>query len=123
MIVIDTSVIVAILEQEPDAMSFQEAILADDRPLMSAATLVELSAVMKHRRGKEAYVLIDQLLSEFGIEVEPLTEPQALIAREAYARFGALNFGDCFAYALAKDFDTPLLFKGDDFGKTDVKRA
>ncbi|MDP0500319.1 MAG: type II toxin-antitoxin system VapC family toxin [Verrucomicrobiota bacterium JB022] len=123
MIVVDTSAIVAILEQEPEAERFLQALLAAELPVMSAATLVELSAVMIRKRGEAAGQIVDRLLAAVGVQIEPLTHDQALLAREAYRRFSSLNFGDCFAYALAQDKAAPLLYKGNDFGQTDVRAA
>lgn len=120
MIVVDTSAAVAILEQESDASHFMDALVTDGAPIMSAATFVELNAIMRHKRGSAIVDIIDRFIAAAAIQIEPLTPDQALIARDAYHRFGALNFGDTFAYALAKDKDVPLLFKGDDFSKTDV---
>lgn len=120
MIVVDTSAVVAILEQEDDARRYIAALEADEAPIMSAATFVELNAVMKHRRGALAADIVDRFVSIAGIVVEPLTAEQAVIARDAYLRFGSLNLGDSYAYALASDRAVPLLFKGDDFTKTDI---
>ena len=90
---------------------------------MSAETLVELNAVMFRRRGPDSLAIVARFLALAGIEIVPLTEMQAQIASEAYVRFSALNFGDCFAYALAKERDAPLLFKGKDFSRTDIISA
>ncbi len=123
MIVVDTSAVVAVLLQEDDAPRFAAAIATDGAPLMSAATLVELNAVMFRRRGSDALAMVERFLELGGIEIVALTRAQAEIASVAYARFGALNFGDCFAYALAKDRDVPLLYKGQDFARTDIASA
>jgi ribonuclease VapC len=94
--------------------------------IMSAPVYVELFVVLQRRFGTAHQKTVEVLISELGIEVIPFDEPQALIAREAYRRFGkgrhpaALNFGDCFSYALAKHLNEPLLFKGEDFRQTDV---
>ena len=97
---------------------------------ISAATYVEIGAVIDGGRDPVASRLVDELLATAGIVIEPVTEAQARIAREAYRDFGkgsghaaGLNFGDCFAYALAKATGEPLLFKGDDFSQTDVAVA
>lgn len=120
MIALDTSAVVAILEDEQDAERFAQAIEADDAPIMSVATFVELNAVMWHKRGASAVALVDRFMAVAGVTVEPLTAAQAVIARDAYIRFSALNFGDSYAYALARDKGVLLLFKGNDFSRTDV---
>ncbi|MCC5867723.1 MAG: type II toxin-antitoxin system VapC family toxin [Gammaproteobacteria bacterium] len=128
--VIDTSALLSILLDEPDAETMAQAIEAAAAPVISAATLVELSAVIIHKLGPEALEEIDALLATAGIEVEPLTATQARLARDAYTRFGKgrthpaqLNLGDCFSYALAADLNRPLLFKGEDFKTTDIAAA
>lgn len=125
--IIDTSAIVAILRQEPDAPRFAEAIGAASVRRISVATYVEIGAVIDGGRDPVASRLVDELIATAGIIVEPVTVAQARIAREAYRDFGkgsghaaGLNFGDCFAYALAKAMAEPLLFKGNDFPHTDV---
>lgn len=123
MIVIDSSAVVAILLGEEDAARYMAAIERDDAPLMSAASFVELNAVMKHRKGPGVIAIIDRFLAQAAIAIEPVTERQAWLARDAYMRFGVLNFGDVFAYALAKDKTVPLLFKGEDFRRTDIVPA
>jgi ribonuclease VapC len=128
--IIDTSAIVAILRYEPDAAIFANAIENAARRRLSAATYVETSAVIDGSRDPIASRRLDELIDEAGIVIEPVTIRQARIAREAFRDFGRgsghparLNFGDCFAYALAKDMNEPLLFKGDDFSRTDVTVA
>ena len=128
--IIDTSAIVAILRQEPEARRFAEAIEAAPVRRVSATTYVEIGAVIDGGRDPVASRLVDELLATAGIIIEPVTAAQARIAREAYRDFGkgsghaaGLNFGDCFAYALAKATGEPLLFKGDDFSHTDVAAA
>jgi ribonuclease VapC len=129
LIVIDSSALVAILRDEPERRSFIDAIVDHGEPRMSAATYVEASMVMELRRGDRGGREVDALMEEVGIAIAPVDEAQARIAREAFRRFGkgrhraALNFGDCFVYALAKMLGAPVLFKGDDFALTDVKRA
>ena len=125
--IIDTSAIVAILRQEPEARRFAEAIEAASARRISAATYVEIGAVIDGGRAPVASRLVDEFIATAGIVVEPVTVAQAMIAREAYRDFGkgsghaaGLNFGDCFAYALAKVTGEPLLFKGDDFSHTDA---
>jgi len=123
MIVVDTSAVVAILLREPDAELFAAAIETAGRPLMSAATLVELNAVMRHRRGPDGMAMVERFVALAGIEIVSFSQEQAMIASAAYDRYSVLNFGDCFAYALAKERDLPLLYKGDDFGRTDIAAA
>lgn len=120
MIVVDTSAVVSILEKEEDADRFIQALETDEAPLMSSATFVELNAVMWHKRGAAGVDILDQFIGITRMIMEPLTHHQALLAREAYFKFSSLNFGDCFSYALAKDKKVPLLFKGNDFTKTDI---
>lgn len=125
--IIDTSVVVAILRDEPDAAAYLEAIRSTLPRSISAATYVELGVVIDGPGDPIASRRLDDLLGRMGIVIEPVTEPQARIARLAYRDFGKrsghparLNFGDCFAYALARDLNEPLLFKGDDFRHTDI---
>ncbi|GHD51702.1 ribonuclease VapC [Thalassobaculum fulvum] len=124
--VIDTSAVVAILLNEPDAGRFAEAIEAAGPRLMSAATLLEASIVIETRKGESAGRELDLLVYRAGIEIVPVDHEQTEIARVAWRQFGkgrhpaALNYGDCFAYALAKVTGSPLLYKGDDFSKTDL---
>lgn len=129
MIVIDSSALVAILRDEPERRSFIDAIVDHGEPRLSAATYVEASMVMELRLGDRGGREIDVLIEDVGMAIAPVDQAQATIAREAFRRFGkgrhraALNFGDCFVYALAKTLDAPVLFKGDDFALTDIKRA
>jgi ribonuclease VapC len=124
--VIDTSALVAILRDEPERRAFIEAIEAADVRLMSAATFVEVSIVIEARLGADGARTLDLFLSRATIEITPVDLGQAHAARQAYVRFGrgrhraGLNYGDCFAYALARERGEPLLFKGDDFVHTDV---
>lgn len=128
--IIDTSVIIAILRDEPEALAFAKAIDRASSRKLSATNFLEAAAIIDGSRSAIASRRFDELIAEAGISIESVTEKQAKIAREAYRDFGRgsgqgarLNFGDCFAYALAKDTGEPLLFKGDDFRKTDVKIA
>jgi ribonuclease VapC len=128
--IVDTSAIAAILLDEPDANQFAEAIEASEEPCASAATYFEAGIVLDGKRNPGLSRRLDEVFAEAGIVIEPVTAHQARIAREAYRDFGKgsghpaqLNFGDCFAYALAKDKAEPLLFKGADFVHTDVRRA
>jgi len=128
--IVDTSAIVAILLDEPDARRFADAVEGADQRRISAATYLEIGMVIDGRRNPALSRRIDEIVAESDLLVEPVSPAQARIAREAYRDFGKgsghpaqLNFGDCFAYALAKDKAEPLLFKGDDFARTDVRRA
>lgn len=124
--VIDTSAVLAILFGEPERRSFNEKIEADPIRLMSAASYLEAAIIIDDRFGYEGASDFKLFLTEAEVAFEPVTLEQAEVAREAYRRFGkgnhpaALNFGDCFAYALARVTDQPLLFKGNDFAQTDV---
>ncbi|MCK6572705.1 type II toxin-antitoxin system VapC family toxin [Myxococcota bacterium] len=125
--VLDTSALVAILEQEKDADAYSDAIAAAATCLVSAATVVETGMVIFSRRGERGARMVDELLQASHVAVIPVTEDHARLAREGFARFGkgrhaaSLNFGDCFSYALAKASGHPLLFKGNDFSHTDVE--
>ncbi|MGH6902115.1 MAG: type II toxin-antitoxin system VapC family toxin [Geminicoccaceae bacterium] len=127
--VIDTSALLAIIFLEPEARHFARLIQATSKPLLSAANLLEASILIESRRGIAKRELFDAFVDESGIRIEPVTRAQVLIARDAYRRFGkgkhpaGLNFGDCFAYALAAERSLPLLFKGDDFARTDLRPA
>jgi len=131
VIVLDTSAVLSILHEEPEADVFLAAIAAQAQVLISAGTLVELTIMADNRDGLVSGERLDRFLERLAnrLDVVPVTREQAHIARHAYRRFGkgnhpaALNFGDCFAYALAKDKGLPLLFKGDDFARTDVAAA
>jgi ribonuclease VapC len=129
MIVVDTSALIAILDREPDAALYAEAIAEADAPLISAATLLELHIVMLNRHGARAAQIVDRLIQDAGIQIENFTAQHLELARAAYFRYGkgrnsaGLNYGDCFSYALAKATGLPLLFKGEDFSKTDLLPA
>ncbi len=125
--IIDTSAIIAILRDEPEALSCAKAIASASSRRVSAVNFVEAAVVIDGSRNPIASRRFDDLFREAHLAVDPVTELQARIAREAYRDFGkgsghpaGLNFGDCFAYALAKATEEPLLFKGDDFRRTDV---
>lgn len=127
--IIDTSALVAILDQEPEADRIVRAIASASDRMLSAANLLEAGMVMQARRGDEGSRNLDLLLAKLRIEIVPFTARQAEIARKAFRRYGRgrhaaqLNLGDCFAYALANDEQAPLLFKGSDFTQTDVAVA
>ncbi len=125
--IIDTSAVMAILQLEPEEPAFLRAIDADPHRLMSAVNWVEASMVMGGRRGARGTKELDEFIARARIDVTPVQLLHAQLAREAFLRFGRgrhparLNCGDCFAYALAKATGEPLLFKGDDFGLTDIR--
>lgn len=125
--IIDTSAIVAILRSEPEAESFAQSIEADRTRRVSAVNYVEAAAVMDGSHDAIVSRRFDEFCREARLVIEPVTAAQARIAREAYRDFGkgsghpaGLNLGDCFAYALAKEMNEPILFKGEGFGKTDL---
>lgn len=125
--VIDTSALIALLRLEPEAETFAQAIEADPRRLVSAVTKLEARMVALGRFGPAAAADLDALIALIAPVIVPFDDHQADIAREAFATYGkgrhaaALNFGDCAAYALAVSEAEPLLFKGTDFGATDVE--
>jgi ribonuclease VapC len=125
--VIDTSALLAILQDEPERRRFNESIEAADSRVMSVATFVEVSIVVDSRHGAEGLRELDQFVDRAGIGLVPVDVEQARIARAAFGRFGkgrhpaGLNYGDCFSYALAHVLEEPLLFKGDDFSRTDIR--
>ena len=128
--IIDTSALVAILRDEPEAAICARAIERAAQRRLSAVNFVEAAVVIDGSRDPIASRRFDDLLKEAKVVIEPVTEIQARLAREAYRDFGKgsghpakLNFGDCFAYALAKVIGEPLLFKGADFGHTDIMPA
>jgi ribonuclease VapC len=127
--VLDTSALAAILFDEPERRQFNEKIEADPRRLLSAAALVEITRVIEARFGEAGGRELDLLLHRARVEIVALDADQAEIARHAYRAYGkgrhpaGLNFGDCFSYALAKATGEPLLFKGDDFARTDILAA
>ncbi len=125
--IIDSSAFIAILRAESDAHAYAGAIADAPVRRVSAVNFVEAAVVIDASRDPIATRRFDEFIREAGISIEPVTEAQAQIAREAYRDFGKgsghkarLNFGDCFAYALAKTMGEPLLFKGSDFAQTDV---
>ena len=127
--IVDTSAVVAILGLERDARELAEAVEEAFEVRMSAVSYVEAAIVLDSRRNPALSRRLDDFVREAQIVLEPVTVEQAKLAREAYRDYGkgrhraGLNFGDCFAYALAKDKREPLLFKGDDFRRTDVEAA
>ena len=127
--IVDTSAVIAILFAESDAERYALAIAGSDHCRMSAANYVETAIVVDAQTRAGAGREVDNFLRRAGIQIAPVTEEQAHLARQAYAEFGkgrhraGLNFGDCFAYALAKSSGERLLFKGRDFALTDVASA
>lgn len=128
--IVDTSAVVAVLNREAAWQKLEEALRSDPRPLMSAATYVELGIVVDRLGEPSISRRLDRLLAAWGVEVTPLNVDQARVARQAYRDYGKgsghparLNLGDCFAYALAADTGQSLLFRGDDFSHTDVLPA
>jgi ribonuclease VapC len=128
-VIVDSSVIVAILGRETEAEPLGEALAEAPVRRISAVNYVEAAVVVDSRRDPLVSRALDDLLRNAYIAIEAVTAEQAQIARDAYRDFGkgrhraGLNLGDCFAYALAKEKSEPLLFKGDDFRKTDVEPA
>jgi ribonuclease VapC len=125
-VVLDTSALLAILLREPEHDALAELLADAEDPLISAATLLEASIVMQVKTGDDGVVALDALLAAASVRCIAVDRSQALAARHAYARYGkgrspaALNFGDCFAYALARVQGRPVLYKGNDFSATDV---
>lgn len=124
--VIDTSALVAVLQDEPERRRITEALDAAETRLMSTASFVECSIILEARHGEAGRDAVDLFIAEAGIELVPVDAEQARVARRAFSQFGkgrhpaALNFGDCFSYALAKTTGRPLLYKGADFARTDL---
>ena len=124
--VIDTSALLAILNNEPDAVAFEAAVETDPIRLMSVGTYLETAIVVESRKGEAGGRELDLWLHRAEVELVPVDVEHADLARSAYRRYGkgrhlaGLNYGDCFAYALAKSSAEPLLFKGEDFSQTDV---
>jgi ribonuclease VapC len=129
--IIDTSAVISILKHESDAFDINRALIDSATScLMSAASYLEAGIVADSERNPGVGPRLDSFIEQENIIIAPVTEAQASIARTAYRKYGKgsghkaqLNFGDCFAYALAKDMNQPLLFKGNDFSQTDVDVA
>jgi ribonuclease VapC len=128
-VIVDTSALLAILFGEKDAETYAHAISQAEVCRISAATFVEVSIVVESQTGDAGSRQWDSFFRTAGISIEPVTEEQAHIARQAWSDFGkgqhpaGLNFGDCFSYALAKVSGEPLLFKGQDFRRTGASAA
>ena len=127
--VLDTSAIIAILFDEPDAEVLERGIVDDPVRLVSAASVIEATIIIESRLGDAGGREFDLWLQRASIEIVPVDVEQTEMARRGWRRFGkgrhpaSLNYGDCFSYALAVTRDEPLLFKGSDFAQTDVKRC
>ena len=127
--IVDTSAVLAVLYREPDAARYETAIAATAGCRMSVASVLEAAIVLEARGGPAAGHELDAFLEDAAVELMPVTAEHLDAARRAWRRFGkghhpaALNFGDCFAYALAEVAGEPLLFKGEDFARTDVAVA
>jgi ribonuclease VapC len=129
-LIVDTSAIIAILRDEPDADRYARALAEASDPLISAGTYLEAAIVIDANRDPVLSGRFDDLLAVAAVQVEPVTARHAEIARQGYRNFGkgsghpaGLNFGDCFAYALSRTTGKPLLYKGLDFAQTDVESA
>jgi ribonuclease VapC len=127
--IVDSSAVVAIVWAEPEAKPFISAIVGSDRSTMSAANYFEASIVIDRDRNLAVSDRLDSIIRQLEIEIAPVTETQAKLARQAYRDYGKgsghkaqLNFGDCFAYALAMERGEALLYKGDDFAEAGLAR-
>lgn len=127
--VIDSSAFLAILQNEPESGPFRVFMRNDPVRVASAATIVETSLVVLARQGEPGLVELRAFIDIAGIEIAPFNDEQAVVAIDAFRRFGkgrhpaSLNLGDCFSYSLARILDQPLLFKGNDFIHTDIRKA
>jgi len=127
--ILDASVPLAIIFGEAGNEELAQAVASASIRKFSAGSLLEASIVAESRKGDTGVRWLDLFLHRASVSIEPFTEDQALLARQAYSEYGkgrhpaGLNFGDCFSYALAKTTGEPLLFKGDDFRKTDITPA
>jgi ribonuclease VapC len=129
-VIVDASAILAVMLREPDAEQFETALLdAEDALLMSPVNALEAHIRLERIGGAAMAKALDDVTEAFGIKTAPVDSAQLALAKEAYSRFGkgnhpaGLNLGDCFAYALAKARNEPLLFKGEDFARTDLESA
>jgi ribonuclease VapC len=125
--VLDTSAILAILQNEPERRKFNEAIEAAETRSLSTASFVECSLILESRYGSDGVRDLDLFIAKAQVSLVPVDEEQANLARLAFRKYGkgrhpaGLNFGDCFSYALAHAIDEPLLCKGNNFSQTDVE--
>ena len=130
MIVLDTSALCAVLFVGPDAERYNAVMLASSSVMVGAPTLFEMRQVLAVRMQEEAAPTLKRYLDLLSVTVVPWSERHADLATDAFLRFGkgqghpaSLNFGDCMAYAVAKELDAPLLYKGEDFALTDIRSA
>jgi ribonuclease VapC len=130
LIVLDSSPLVAVMLREVDADHYKDAVRQADRLYITAPNKLEVMMVVGGKMGQNGIALVQELIGNLQIETVPFTEVLADRAADAFLRYGKgqnhpakLNFGDCIAYALAKSLDAPLLYKGDDFAKTDIRSA
>ena len=128
--IIDSSAVIAILFDEPEAQALLSQIAVAEVCRLSSASLVEIGIVLRRDAAAQRRAAFDEMRRLFSIKIEPVTEQPAYLALDAYDRFGkgtghpaGLNYGDCFSYALAKQTGEPLLFKGNDFTHTDLEAA
>jgi ribonuclease VapC len=127
--IVDTSALLSVLLDEPASPRILEAIVDAPAPRMSAANWLEVAMIVEEKGGRLASLRLDEFFRTAGIELAPVTVEQAAAARTAWRYFGRhkhsarLDFGDCFAYALAKTSGQPLLFTGEDFSRTDIEPA
>jgi ribonuclease VapC len=127
--IVDTSALLAILFEEPEGQRLDVTIVKTADCRMCSANLLEASLILQSRKGQDGVRDLDLLMARFKIEIVDFTESHALVAREAFRRYGKgrhpaqLNFGDCMAYAVAREAGEELLFKGTDFGRTDIASA
>jgi ribonuclease VapC len=125
--VLDTSAILAILQNEPERRKFNEAIETSETRSLSTASFVECSMILESRYGADGVRDLDLFIAKAQVSLVSVDEEQADLARRAFRKYGkgrhpaGLNFGDCFSYALARSLDEPLLFKGNDFSQTDIE--
>jgi ribonuclease VapC len=128
-VIVDSSAIVAVVLREPGWEALVAKLGGEVASAIGAPTLTETGLVLTAKMGKRARIVLSRFLQETGLTVIPFAEEHWRIAVEAYARFGkgrhaaGLNFGDCLTYAVARLAEQPLLFVGDDFGKTDLRPA
>ena len=127
MIIVDTSALIAVMLDEPEKEKFIETISGAESIRVGSATLLESRMVLAGKKGRSAVRDLDAFIETSGMEIEPVTVEDADLAFDAFLRYGkgsgsgaALDFGDCFSYALAKRLNAPLLFKGNDFPQTDI---
>jgi len=125
--VIDTSGLLAILQNEPERRRFNEAIEAAETRSLSTASFLETSMIVESRYGADGVRDLDLLIAKAKVSLVPVDEDQAHLARQGFQKYGkgrhpaGLSYGDCFSYALARSLEQPLLFKGNDFSQTDVE--